>query len=94
MGAAFCLVPADAQGARGVATIWIGRRTAHGTDGWRWEVLRVLWQAMGTINTAAWVADHYGRRHPDATTAIPSAALAEAVRLALGRAEVYYPTTQ
>lgn len=56
------LVRATGHKQRTVAVVWIGWRTRHGLQVWRWEVLRLLWESMGTSNTAAWVAEQFAQR--------------------------------
>lgn len=55
------LVRATGHKRRAIAVVWIGWRTPQGLQVWRWEVLRVLWESMGTATTAAWVAEQFGQ---------------------------------
>lgn len=89
--ASLYIVRSTANVAYDSVTVWTGRGTATGTDVWQWEVLRVLWQAMGTRPTAAWVAAQYLQLHPDAAADIGSVTLTEAVRQALDQAAVHFP---
>lgn len=83
MTASFYIVHAAAQAEGTTTTVWIGRRTTQALATWRWEVLGVLWQSMGTAATAAWVAEQYLQVHAEGATEVGSPDLAEAVAQAL-----------
>ncbi|GAA4389223.1 hypothetical protein [Hymenobacter koreensis] len=87
---AFYIVRATAYVASGQVTVWVGRRTPAGPHVWRWEVLRVLWQSMGTAETARWVAREYHQAYPEAAAEIEPRALAAAVAQALAVVEPLY----
>lgn len=69
------------------ATVWVGCRCVQGLDIWQWEILRILWQSMGTAATAAWVAEQYVGQHPAGLTERSASALTAAVQQALLAAE-------
>lgn len=90
----FYIVRATTHVASGQATVWVGRKTKAVLKVWCLEVLRVLWQSMGTAETARWVTGEYALACPEAVqevgTEALAEALAEAVAQALGQAESFY----
>lgn len=89
---AFYIVRATLDRAGAAATVWVGRRTARGTAIWRWEVLRELWDSLGTAATADWVAEQFVQAHPDAADEITPGALAAAVGVALQTVTPRWPS--